>query len=161
MNVERIKQLAEALRTRSYPGYFDMDVILERVGPSSLADKQYPGKNAGTCNTAGCIAGHTIMMFDDKPVYPITDCGWYGRTTYDAEDLLELDGDIATDLFFAGGAIEAVSEQTGMDYIHAGNAFMRAVTPEDAADVLDKLVETGEVDWTPVIDRVVAERNVQ
>ena len=76
------------------------------------------------CGTARCIAGWALHLDGQDVLAPLST----GSSSTRARDLLGIDGDRASDLFFSG-----------IDY-HP--------TTKEAARVLRHLAITGEVDWT-------------
>lgn len=73
------------------------------------------------CGTFMCIGGAVQQFFGDKD-----------RLTY-ARELLDLDYETSEALFYPEGF-------SVMDWSY--------ITPNQAADVIDHLIETGEVDWS-------------
>ncbi len=127
MNKERILVLANHLQNIK-PYLFSMndwgDELIEEYQNESLLEN---------CDSAACIAGWTVILFDDQH-----------HDSYDileyATELLDLDKNVASNLF-----------TPILDYI-TRNIYTH-LTKDMAIEVLYKLVETGEVSWRSCINR--------
>jgi len=124
MNIERIKKLAEVLRSPVAQDHFDMsdyffwDLNVEMDEKVSEAIHK--------CGTTACIAGWAVTIFapDTK-----VNCGSEIHSM--AQELLDLTTAQAVTLFLPE-SMKAINN----------------INPVTAAKVLDDLAETGEVMWT-------------
>lgn len=136
LNVERIRQLTDHIEKLNEER-FDMTNYLvpveDRGEAQCLTDvrlKLKPRIKEGFCGTAGCIAGHAIMLFCDKEeVNNVLDQPLVYDPTQIAGDLLGLSPDDAWSLFMADG----------MD--------LERITRSEAVKVLKTLAQTGKIEW--------------
>lgn len=130
MNRERIEALIVALRTATPPkGMAGFDMSRYRASRNQdgfLRDDP--------CGTIGCIAGWTCALAGIIP----EDRGGIPRV---ARRLLGLDFGVAVNLFIPAPI---------------PHDQYRDITPAQAADVLQHLLDTGEVDWGPVADQLAS-----
>lgn len=120
---ERLMYLRDFLRELP-PERFDMtDFLRWQRGGSATAEEV-----SNHCGTAACIAGWAHVKFD-----PTNTSYCYSDDV--AQPLLGLSDDAAEALFYPAGT-EMSDGQSG---------YM--ATPTQAANVLDHLIQTGEVDW--------------
>jgi hypothetical protein len=149
MNVDRLRRLATALRSREFPEHvaFNLcyvkhdfasgDLTVDADGDlydTSMDVKLHVNgkqpKGTDWCGTCCCNAGMTIMLFepltywDKSPRFPAYQL---------AQKLLGLDDDEAEQLFIPDPRF------CPLDW--------EKVTPEQSADVIDNLIATGKVDW--------------
>lgn len=118
MNLYRIRRLAEKIH--SVP-----KVPREARGGFNMADF------AHSCGTPSCIGGWTIALF--APHLSIR-----FNSFDDAKEILDLTERQAQELFFCEDVF-----QSGC----AENFQLEQITPDQAADVLLHLADTGEVRW--------------
>lgn len=132
MNRERIQQLRDHIA--SLPDEkFDMRLLVGVEGCSSYepydeaVDPEAPITNAlHECGTAACIAGHAVALFE--PLTPVS-----STSAIQAAALLGLNWHTgARELFMPEG------------YEDAG-----LYNRKDAIRTLDRLLETGTVNWNP------------
>lgn len=126
MNKERLLQLADHLETPAVAEHFDM---LHSIHAPDIMPEQEDNinvKDAIThCGAVACIGGWAVVLFNPDASYGETTAG-------DAQELLDLDDTQGYELFFS----------------HTQSW----ITPKQAASVIRNLVETGEVDWEPVME---------
>lgn len=136
MNKERILKLADHIEKMAY------------TGPDDAGSGDYPDDfNAETptfnmafymnsCETAGCIAGWAAHLFgkkSDKPIYDHADV---------AAKVLGLDWNEH------GEFTESTPHKLFYPTLCSHNQY----TPQEAAQVLRELAETGEVNWPKKFD---------
>ena len=127
MNIERLKELAEAIRDpKIIPDHeFDMEVGLSGAGALYGPHE---------CGTVGCIAGTCVLMFSELAA----DLPQYGRVrwslvTDEAQALLELTAKQADELF---------------EPMNCGIPSSWYDSREKVTKVIEHLIQTGEVDWS-------------
>ncbi len=132
MNKTRIQQLIDCLEQLPddqfdyskcflIPGMDEIDtnhLILQKAYNYTL-NKEFP-----PCNTAGCVAGHTCLLFWENYVTIISDCGGLGFEDV-ARNILEIDLFVADVLF---------------------RSQMYVATKEDAINRLKHLLENDNFD---------------
>lgn len=116
---------------------FDMDNWLSRPAWLARADDEITSLYGRHCGTAACIAGwacilNPICQIDGEDVV-VQGAPW--EVEYRARDLLDLDKAMADQLFKP-----SLTFGTGV-------AFNSDITRDWAVRCLDKLIETGAVDW--------------
>jgi hypothetical protein len=131
MNIPRLKILEQTLRTRNFPEKFVLDMNQfwnesDSITPY-VTGYNKSGFTVQHCGSAGCIVGLTNLLFGD------------GCNMGDRENAADLLGLRSHALFWM--------HSTNSDYEIPLNKW-RKITPERAADVVAKLIETGEVDWS-------------
>lgn len=136
MNVERLQQLAAHLRTLERT-QFDMREWFMNRKPVSTKD----GWVEYDCGTPACIAGHAVAMFHELDLRAplVEQLGMHTVCTL-AEELLDLQMNQSIPLF--------MPPETSADGIRMYDA-----TPQQAAEVIEHFINTGEVDWQRVIYR--------
>jgi hypothetical protein len=128
MNVENIRALAARLRAPATQGHFNMGIYFNFNGEENRYSTV--AQDIHTCGTTACIAGFAyIMAKPDGPSYE-ADRNWNftdfrGREI--AKSWLGITETQAFNLFESNARLD--------------------ITPEQAAQVLDRLAETGEVSW--------------
>ena len=123
MNVDNIKLLIKRLRAPATQGHFSMSTYM------SPTDRSAPvGKDIHNCGTTAGIAGYAYILA--RPDATNDDIRT-GSVRAVAIDFLEIDPRLASQLFDPGGDVITYAD----------------VTPETAAGVLEKLLETGIVSW--------------
>lgn len=122
MNVDNIKLLDAKLREPETAAHFDLNFWFS-------TEDQYRSQESAlhTCGTVACIAGWAAALA--LPEARVCDVN-IRRT---AIDWLGLSVDTADRLFDPGELL--------------GDRGYGGITPTEAADVLDRLIETGEVTW--------------
>lgn len=125
MNVERVRELATAIRTASLVERdvgFNMSVFNETIERADCADMT--GHN---CGTVACVAGWAALMWAEEELTEDDDYINFLSNTLDVS--FEMAENIAT---------PDVSDGT-LDY--------SVITTDQAADMLERLADTGEVKW--------------
>lgn len=117
MNIKRLKALREHLA--SLPAErFDMTSCAIRVDGAPDSDDSRKAFLANECDTAGCIAGHTIALFaPETPVHR----SWMNT----AAQILELNSTQENWLFLG---------------LFQPNKFLSETTLPEAVDALDQLI---------------------
>lgn len=123
MNVENIRALAKHLRQPEQQEHFSLS---NWFIPAAAARGLKPAEAIHLCGTVACIAGHAAMMANPK----LNLQGFGGVASEVAMEFLDIDHRLAHELFTPGVTVS-----------------YRAVTASIAADVLDKLADTGQVIW--------------
>ncbi|MGH6957858.1 MAG: hypothetical protein ACREEW_14425 [Caulobacteraceae bacterium] len=124
MNISRLRQLSAHLRKPEVADHFALSHYF-----FTTSDSDEPiGELIHDCGTVACIAGHAAVLANPRESF--YDIGIYSE----ARDWLGLNNFQAFDLFEPGEVD---------DY--------GAVTPQMAADVIDNLIDTGEVQWSKFI----------
>lgn len=126
MNIPNLRLLAARLRAPATEGHFNLASWFSTNGNS------WDGKGSQVihdCGTTACIAGHAAVMA--SPTLTASQLRDY-NTKGVAQHWLGLDYDVATELF--NPTTFAVPDRP-------------AVTRFEAAEVIDRLIETGGVSW--------------
>lgn len=132
MNKDRLTSLAIHMRHHVEPENFDMATWFKYL-PSFFAHSRPISKQITMCGTTACIAGHAVALFEpDRICRKI----WPSGILKTAEQILDLTPKQSVDLFLR-------TSFTG--------------TPAQAANVIQHLANTGEVDWTKADKFVGAE----
>jgi hypothetical protein len=136
MNVENIRALAARLRAPATQGHFNMGMFLSFIDkPTNLA------RDIHTCGTTACIAGYAVLLAE--PTLMVRDQGPF------CDDYCE--GDYAPSNSHRGPLWVKAADWLGIDDDAAEKLFVShtsaSTTPEQAAQVLDHLIETGNVNW--------------
>lgn len=128
MNVANLRALAKHLRTPLAAKHFDLETYFD-LGPRQ--DDEPVAKAIRSCGTVACIAGHALVLSAPADVVPEE-----GEEIHDrAAAWLGLDAEQAHALFLPAG--------TRVNYM--------AVTAAIAANVVERLANTGEVLWPDAV----------
>lgn len=139
MNKEHIKATLEALKaTKTFEmGSYSENLFVpkgEENPAFSTPTNDYVVRDDGShyCKTAACIAGHAAFLADPEVFQNTRAEGlhwiaekWLDLTQSDARDLFLVEGDTVPD-----------------------GATLSTITQAEAITALEKLLETGEVDWS-------------
>lgn len=118
------------------------------------------------CNTTMCIAGWAVVLsglrLDDRTLHVTTPAGAYKGVVEDvAIDLLNLPSRVLDALFF-GGCSAPYRPEDSPHFVCGILSLRGARGAAVAALVIDRLIETGEVDWyTAYMDYEAREREYE
>ena len=167
MNVDRILGLAYYLDNLKEAENVDIGFNMNQYYTTcNSADEDTSGHG---CGTAGCIAGHAIFYGNTPLAKKLKrdDHVMNYSIAEEAANYLEITNDQARKLFepnhrydkryIIRNSNREITEEERDKNLFLMELYVELyghVTPKDAALVLRNLVETGEVDWSPVVARV-------
>jgi hypothetical protein len=135
MDVANIQALIQRLRAPATQGHFDMGSYFRTDDDYVEEDDTPVAQSVHNCGTVACIAGHAAIM-----AHPEAPTNAFDMESYGGEDLHT----IATTYL---GLTELQASELFTPRYNGTRVDYAIVTAEQAAAVLENLIETGEVTW--------------